>query len=106
MQYDDNTNYPVVVRPLPVNTTYVQMLGQAGKQYVVRDSLLLCRQLRIAEESRFTHIKFLLNGAGDTEVPGDSTVMVHDRAEHTRDSLVESMEVGGQVLEMEWIWNQ
>ena len=82
VQYDDTMDCPIVVRPLPVQKTFVHVLGESGK-----------KQLRVSEESRFTHIKFLLNGAGDTEIAGDDTVMVHDRAEHTRASLVSSMDV-------------
>ena len=52
------------------------------------------RQLRMSEESRFTHIRFLLNGAGDVSVPGDDAVMVHDKSsEHTRETIVGSMDV-------------
>lgn len=52
------------------------------------------RQLRMSEESRFTHIRFLLNGAGDVTVPGDDAVMIHDKSgEHTRDTIVGSMDV-------------
>ena len=46
------------------------------------------RQLRVAEESRFTHIKFLLNGAGD------DSVMIHDKqGMKTRATLITGMDV-------------
>ena len=49
----------------------------------------------MAEESRYTHIKFLLNGAGDMDVPGDDTVMIHENSkEKNIHSLVTMMEVG------------
>ena len=52
------------------------------------------RQLRVAEESRYTHIKCLLNGAGDMDVPGDDTVMIHENSkEKNIHSLVTMMEV-------------
>ena len=69
----------MIAPPLPVEKTFVRVLGEAGK-----------RQLRVSEESRYTHIKFLLNGAGDIDVEGDDTVMVHDKSEHSRESLVGS----------------
>ena len=82
VQYDDSEACPVIAPPLPVEKTFVRVLGESGK-----------RQLRVSEESRFTHIKILLNGAGDLDVEGDDTVMVHDKSEHSRDSLVGSMDV-------------
>ena len=86
VQYDDSEACPVIAPPLPVEKTFVRVLGEAGK-----------RQLRVSEESRYTHIKFLLNGAGDIDVEGDDTVMVHDKSEHSRESLVGSMDVCARV---------
>lgn len=52
------------------------------------------RQLRVAEESRFTHIKFLLNGAGDAEMKNDDSVMIHDKqGMKTRATLITGMDV-------------
>ena len=51
------------------------------------------RQLRVAEEARYTHIKFLLNGAGDTDIKGDDTVSIHDQTDGVSvDSLTSSMQ--------------
>ncbi|KNB42014.1 phosphoglyceromutase [Blastocystis sp. subtype 4] len=77
VQYDDSSDCPIMVPPLPIQKTFVRVLGEAGK-----------KQLRMSEESRFTHIRFLLNGAGDVSVPGDDAVMVHDKSgEHTRETI-------------------
>lgn len=48
----------------------------------------------MAEESRFTHIKFLLNGAGDAEMKNDDSVMIHDKqGMKTRATLITGMDV-------------
>lgn len=44
------------------------------------DGTIEHRQLRVSEESRYTHIKFLLNGAGDDEIVGDDTISIHESA--------------------------
>ena len=52
------------------------------------------RQLRVAEESRFTHVKFLLNGAGDAETKNDDFVMINDKqGMKSRTTLVVGMDV-------------
>lgn len=56
------------------------------------------RQLRVSEESRFTHVKFLLNGAGDTEMKNDDFVMINDKAGmKSRSTLVVGMDVCASV---------
>lgn len=51
-----------------------------------------CRQLRVAEEARYTHIRFLLNGAGDAAITGDDTVSIHDQTDGlSAESLTSSM---------------
>ena len=56
--------------------------------------MLRDRQLRVAEESRFTHVKFLLNGAGDAETKNDDFVMINDKeGMKSRTTLVVGMDV-------------
>ena len=46
----------------------------------------------MAEESRYTHIKFLLNGAGDEDIAGDDTVSIHESSgEEDKETIVNNM---------------
>ena len=52
----------------------------------------------MAEESRFTHVKFLLNGAGDVETKNDDFVMINDKqGMKSRTTLVVGMDVAAGV---------
>lgn len=57
------------------------------------DKWIISRQLRVAEEARYTHIKFLLNGAGDMDIAGDDSVSIQDQTDGLSiESLTSSMQ--------------